>query len=32
MNAFIIGASGGIGLGFIKKLLLDGKIEKIYAT
>jgi NAD(P)-dependent dehydrogenase (short-subunit alcohol dehydrogenase family) len=32
MNALIIGASGGIGLGFIKKLLLDEKIEKIYAS
>jgi len=32
MNAFIIGASGGIGLGFVRKLLLDEKIEKIYAT
>jgi len=32
MNAFIIGANGGIGLGFVRKLLLDEKIEKIYTT
>ena len=31
-NALIIGASQGIGLGFVKKLLQDGRIDKIYAT
>ncbi|UKO97088.1 SDR family NAD(P)-dependent oxidoreductase [Nostoc sp. UHCC 0870] len=31
-NVLIIGASQGIGLGFIKKLLQDGRINKIYAT
>lgn len=31
-NALIIGASQGIGLGFVKKLLQDDRISKIYAT
>ena len=31
-NALIIGASQGIGLGFVQKLLQDGRIDKIYAT
>lgn len=31
-NVMIIGASQGIGLGFIKKLIQDEKISKIYAT
>ncbi|MBD2440738.1 SDR family NAD(P)-dependent oxidoreductase [Nostoc sp. FACHB-110] len=31
-NVMIIGASQGIGLGFIKKLLQDEKVSKIYAT
>jgi NAD(P)-dependent dehydrogenase (short-subunit alcohol dehydrogenase family) len=31
-NAMIIGASQGIGLGFVKKLLQDIRISKIYAT
>ncbi len=31
-NALIVGASQGIGLGFVKKLLNDTKITKIYAT
>ncbi len=32
MKAFVIGAGGGIGLGFVRKFLLDEKIDKIYAT
>lgn len=32
VNAFIVGASQGIGLGFVKKLLEDKRIRKIYAT
>lgn len=31
-NALIVGASQGIGLGFVKKLLPDDRIAKIYAT
>ncbi|MFN6486040.1 MULTISPECIES: SDR family NAD(P)-dependent oxidoreductase [unclassified Nostoc] len=31
-NALIMGASQGIGLGFVKKLLQDDKIAKVYAT
>ncbi|WP_066383004.1 SDR family NAD(P)-dependent oxidoreductase [Anabaena sp. CA = ATCC 33047] len=31
-NALIVGASQGIGLGFVKKLLQDERINKIYAT
>ncbi|MBE9205069.1 SDR family NAD(P)-dependent oxidoreductase [Nostoc sp. LEGE 06077] len=31
-NTLIIGASQGIGLGFVKKLLLDKRVNKIYAT
>ncbi|OUL20236.1 cell-cell signaling protein [Nostoc sp. RF31YmG] len=32
VNTLIVGASQGIGLGFVKKLLLDERISKIYAT
>ncbi|MBD2343008.1 SDR family NAD(P)-dependent oxidoreductase [Anabaena subtropica] len=32
VNVLIIGASQGIGLGFVKKLLQDDRIAKIYAT
>lgn len=31
-NALIVGASQGIGLGFVKNLLQDDSIAKIYAT
>lgn len=31
-NTLIIGTSQGIGLGFVKKLLRDERISKIYAT
>ncbi|WP_414565371.1 MULTISPECIES: SDR family NAD(P)-dependent oxidoreductase [unclassified Anabaena] len=31
-NALIVGASQGIGLGFVQKLLDDERIAKIYAT
>lgn len=31
-NALIVGASQGIGLGFVKSLLQDNSIAKIYAT
>jgi len=31
-NALIVGASQGIGLGFVKKLLAAGQTSKIYAT
>jgi NAD(P)-dependent dehydrogenase (short-subunit alcohol dehydrogenase family) len=31
-NALIVGASQGIGLGFLKKFLQDDRIVKIYAT
>ncbi len=31
-KALIVGASQGIGLGFVKALLLDNNIAKIYAT
>lgn len=31
-NALIFGASQGIGLGFVKNLLPDSRIKKIYAT
>ncbi|MBH8563165.1 SDR family NAD(P)-dependent oxidoreductase [Nostoc sp. CENA67] len=31
-NALIVGASQGIGLGFVKKLLQDNRISKVYAT
>ena len=32
VNALIVGASQGIGLGFVKNLLQDRRIAKIYAT
>ncbi len=32
VNALIVGASQGIGLGFVKNLLQDRRIVKIYAT
>jgi NAD(P)-dependent dehydrogenase (short-subunit alcohol dehydrogenase family) len=32
VNALIVGASQGIGLGFVKNLLQDCRITKIYAT
>ncbi|MBW4643998.1 MAG: SDR family NAD(P)-dependent oxidoreductase [Goleter apudmare HA4340-LM2] len=32
VNTLIVGASQGIGLGFVKKLLQDVRITKIYAT
>jgi NAD(P)-dependent dehydrogenase (short-subunit alcohol dehydrogenase family) len=32
VNALIVGASQGIGLGFVKKLLQDERISNIYAT
>jgi NAD(P)-dependent dehydrogenase (short-subunit alcohol dehydrogenase family) len=32
VNALIVGASRGIGLGFVKKLLQDDRIAKVYAT
>ncbi|WP_298917752.1 SDR family NAD(P)-dependent oxidoreductase [uncultured Nostoc sp.] len=32
VNALIVGANRGIGLGFVKKLLEDHRIAKIYAT
>jgi NAD(P)-dependent dehydrogenase (short-subunit alcohol dehydrogenase family) len=31
-NALIVGASQGIGLGFVRKLLQDGRSANIYAT
>lgn len=31
-NALIVGASQGIGLGFVKKLLNDARINKVYAA
>jgi NAD(P)-dependent dehydrogenase (short-subunit alcohol dehydrogenase family) len=31
-NVLIVGASQGIGLGFVRKLLEDGRSAKIYAT
>ncbi|MBD0264953.1 MAG: SDR family NAD(P)-dependent oxidoreductase, partial [Tolypothrix sp. Co-bin9] len=31
-NVLIVGASQGIGLGFVKKFLQDDRITKIYAT
>lgn len=31
-NVLIVGASGGIGLGFVQKLLQGDRIAKIYAT
>jgi NAD(P)-dependent dehydrogenase (short-subunit alcohol dehydrogenase family) len=31
-NSLIVGANQGIGLGFVKELLLDEKIAKVYAT
>ncbi|MBE9038384.1 SDR family NAD(P)-dependent oxidoreductase [aff. Roholtiella sp. LEGE 12411] len=31
-NALIVGASRGIGLGFVKNLLQDDRITKVYAT
>jgi NAD(P)-dependent dehydrogenase (short-subunit alcohol dehydrogenase family) len=31
-NVLIVGASQGIGLGFVRKLLQDGRSTKIYAT
>jgi NAD(P)-dependent dehydrogenase (short-subunit alcohol dehydrogenase family) len=31
-NVLIVGASQGIGLGFVRKLLQDGRSAKIYAT
>ncbi|MBW4560666.1 MAG: SDR family NAD(P)-dependent oxidoreductase [Mojavia pulchra JT2-VF2] len=32
VNVLIVGASQGIGLGFVKRLLTDDRIAKIYAT
>ena len=32
MNGLIVGATQGIGLGFVHKLLLDESITKLYAT
>ncbi|MGC9526755.1 MAG: SDR family NAD(P)-dependent oxidoreductase [Limnospira sp.] len=32
MNVLILGASGGIGLGFVEKLLREGRVSRIYAT
>ncbi|MBD2725553.1 SDR family NAD(P)-dependent oxidoreductase [Nostoc sp. FACHB-892] len=32
VNALIVGANRGIGLGFVKKLLQDHRIAKVYAT
>lgn len=32
VNALIIGASQGIGLGFVKRLIQNDKVAKIYAT
>ncbi|MEH1936082.1 MAG: SDR family NAD(P)-dependent oxidoreductase [Nostoc sp.] len=32
VNALIVGASQGIGLGFVKRLLQDARIAKVYAT
>ena len=32
MNALVIGAGQGIGLGFVRKLLSDSNIAKLYAT
>ncbi|MEH2296172.1 SDR family NAD(P)-dependent oxidoreductase [Nostoc sp.] len=32
VNALIVGASQGIGLGFVKKFLQDDRIAKVYAT
>jgi NAD(P)-dependent dehydrogenase (short-subunit alcohol dehydrogenase family) len=32
INSLVIGASRGIGLGFVEKLLRDGRITKVYAT
>ncbi len=31
-NIFIIGASQGIGLGFVKQILQDNQVNKVYAT
>jgi NAD(P)-dependent dehydrogenase (short-subunit alcohol dehydrogenase family) len=31
-NALIVGASQGIGLGFVKKLLHDSRVSKVYAA
>src|SRR6478672_3900639 len=31
-NTLIVGASGGIGLGFVQKLLQDDRVATIYAT
>lgn len=32
LNILIVGASRGIGLGFVRQLLLDSRVTKIYAT
>ncbi|MEA5570750.1 SDR family NAD(P)-dependent oxidoreductase [Calothrix sp. UHCC 0171] len=32
INTLVIGASRGIGLGFVEKLLSDSRINKVYAT
>lgn len=32
MNALIVGASGGIGLGFVRALLADPRLTTLYAT
>jgi len=32
INGLIVGGSQGIGLGFVKKLLADSRISKLYAT
>lgn len=31
-QALVVGANGGIGFGFVEKLLADSRVEKIYAT
>lgn len=31
-NALVVGASQGIGLGFVRRLLQDGRWQRIYAT
>lgn len=32
MNVLIVGASGGIGFGFVEKLVREGRVTRIYAT
>ncbi len=31
-NALVIGASQGIGLGFVNQLLQDGRFQQVYGT